>query len=279
MLYANRMGRLAVLLGCALLAACGTVAPGTEEPRARVQAQEIEAQAERSLAQGDHAAAVRQFAEAARLRLSMDEREAAGRNRLRQAEAELARRQPEAALELAGTVNDASLAEPALLLRVQANLALGRVDVARPLLNRLGRLCASGCERRGHYLLLRARMAWIDGNIQAAQRDAEAAVPALRAPQDERDLANAWRLIAAARLQTGSAASALTAAQTALELDKQLAASENIVRDWLLIGDILRRAGKAEAKTAYLRARSVAEAAGLPELAAIAEQALAQEAR
>lgn len=278
MFYPNRV-RLIALLFSLGLAACGTTPPESGGAPARVQAQEIEASAARRQAAGDFRGAAQQFAEAARLRQSMDENQAAQRNRLRQAEAELALGQADVALELAAQVDAPELAVPALLLRVQANLALGRVNLARPLMNRLARQCGANCAERGHYWLLRARMAWIDGNIRAALQDAEAAVPVLRAQQDARELANAWRLIAAARLQGGSMASALTAAQTALELDKQQAASENIVRDWLLIGDILRRAGKAEAKTAYLRARSVAEAAGLPELAAIATQALAQEAQ
>jgi len=279
MLHVNRIRLASLLLPVLLLAACGTPPQTPGEPRLRVQAQETEASAQRSLRQGDYPAAARKFAEAARLSQSMDDAQAAARNRLQQARAELAQGQAEAALELAAQVRDARLVVPALLLRVQANLALGRVDAARSLLNRLAPLCGAGCPERGSYWLLRARLAWIDGNVKAAQNDAEAAIPVLREQQEEREVANAWRLVAAARLQGGNTAGALDAAQAALEIDKQKAEPEKIVRDWLLIGDILRRAGKPEAKAAYLRARSVAQAAGLQELATIATEALAGEAR
>lgn len=277
-LFRSWWGRLGLmLLVGVLLAGCASGPEPVAEPRLRTRAQEVESEAERRHVQGDHAGAARQFAEAARLYASMDNPKAASRNRLYQARAELAQGEAELALEHANAVTDEELQVQALLLRVQANLALGRVDVARPLLNRVTPLCGSNCPERGSFWLLRARMAWVDGLMKAALADAEAAVPVLRSQGETRELANAWRLIAAARLHGGQAASALAAAQSALELDRQQALPEKIARDWLLIGDILRRAGKPEYRSAYLRARSVAEAAGLTELSQLAAQALTEE--
>lgn len=262
-----------------LLVGCGSSPKPPPEPRLRMQAQEVETIGARRYAQGDYSAAARHFAEGARLQLSLDDAAAASRNRLQQAQSELALGQAQLALEHASQVREDSLQVQALLLQVQAQLTLGRVDAVNPLLARLTTLCGSAsCTERGRLLLLQARAAWAGGDVALTLGQAEAALPILRAQQEEREIANAWRLIAAARLKTADTVAALAAARTALDIDRQLALPEKIARDWLLIGDIERRAGKAgaksEAQSAYLRAQSVAQAAGLQELAKLATKAL-----
>jgi len=268
------------LLGMSLLlVGCGASPKPPPEPRLRMQAQEVETLGARRYAQGDYSAAARHFAEGARLQLSLDDAPAASRNRLQQAQAELALGQAQLALEHASQVREDSLQVQALLLQVQAQLTLERVDAVNPLLARLTTLCGSAsCTERGRLLLLQARAAWAGGDAALALTQAEAALPILRAQQEEREIANAWRLIAAARLKTADTVAALAAARTALDIDRQLALPEKIARDWLLIGDIERRTSKAgaksEAQSAYLRAQSVAQAAGLQELAKLAAKAL-----
>lgn len=266
------------LLVILLLAGCGASPKPPPEPRLRLQAQEVEILGVRRFAQGDYSAAAGHFAEGARLQQSLDDAPAASRNRLQQAQAELALGQAQLALEHASQVHEDSLQVQALLLQVQAQLALGRVETAAPLLARLGTLCVASCTERGRLLLLQARTAWAGGDAALALTQAEAALPILRAQQEEREIANAWRLIAAARLKMADTVAALAAAQAALDIDRQLALPEKIARDWLLIGDIERQAGKAQARpqaqSAYLRAQSVAQAAGLQELAKLAAKAL-----
>jgi tetratricopeptide (TPR) repeat protein len=271
--------RCAAVLATLLLVACGSSPKPPPEPRLRVQAQELETSGARRYAQGDYSAAARHFAEAARLRSSFDDAGAAARNRLQQAQAELALGQTQQALDHASEVTEAPLQVQALLLQVQAQLALGRTDAAQALLTRLITLCESRCAERGRVQLLQARTAWAQGQAAQAATQAEAALPLLREQSEEREVANAWRLLAAARLAQGDTGRALKAAQTALDLDRQLAVPEKIARDWLLIGDIQRRAASPEARAAYQRAYAVAQAAGLRELVQLAEQSIQETSR
>lgn len=280
MRHVKPLGRaLAVALLALGLAACTSSPKPPPEPRLRAQAQEQENNGARRYAQGDYSAAARHFGEAVRLRTSLDELPAAARNRLQQAQAELALGQPQQALAHATQVTEDALQVQALLLQVQAELALGRTEAVQVVLMRLSSRCASRCAEHGRVLLLSARVAWAQGQAGDTVAQAEAALPLLREQAEEREVANAWRLIAAARLAQADAARALPAAQAALELDRRLALPEKIARDWLLIGDIHRRSGGAEARAAYQRAQAVAQAAGLRELARLAEQSLQESVR
>lgn len=271
--------RYAAVLAVALLTACGSSPKPPPEPRLRVQAQELESSGARRYAQGDYGAAARHFAEAARLRGSFDDTAAASRNRLQQAQAELALGQTQQALEHASQVMEAPLQVQALLLQVQALLALGQGDAAQIRLARLTALCEARCAERGRVQLLQARTAWAQGHAALTATQAEAALPLLREQSEEREVANAWRLLAAARLAQGEGAAALQAAQAALAIDRQLAVPEKIARDWLLIGDIQRRMASSEARMAYQRALAVAQAAGLKELVRLAELSIKETSR
>ncbi len=271
--------RYAALLATLWLVACGSSPKPPPEPRLRVQAQELETSGARRYAQGDFSAAARHFAEAARLRRSFDDAGAAARNRLQQAQAELAWGQAQQALDHASEVREEALLVQSLLLQVQALLALERAEAAQPLLMRLTTLCEARCAERGRVQLLQARTAWAQGNAAQTATQAEAALPLLREQSEEREVANAWRLLAAARLAQGEGAAALQAAQAALLIDRQLAVPEKIARDWLLIGDIQRRAASPEARAAYQRAFAVAQAAGLKELVQLADQSIKETSR
>ena len=272
------------LLLVALLAGCASSPKPPPEPRLRLQAQEAEASGARRYAQGEYLAAAQHFSEALRLRLSLDDVPAVARNRLQLAQTRLALGQAQQALDEAAQVREeGGLQLAAGLLQVQARLALGQADLARQQLVPLEAACAAACPERGRVLLLQARAAWAVGDVAQTVRLCTAAQPLLRERGEEREVANAWRLLAAAQLQAGDTAAALSAAQAALAIDRQLTLPEKIARDWLLMGDIRRRSGGAsngaDARAAYLRARTVAQAARLNDLTQLAEQALQETSR
>lgn len=272
---AESLRLLLVLLVLGLgLVGCASEPRPAPEPRLRVQAQEAEASGARRYAQGEYLAARQHFSEALRLRQSLDDGAGAARNRLQLAQAQLALGQPQPALDQASQVNAEGLQLQALLLQAQALLALERAPQAGAALAQVETLCVASCAERGRLLLLQARAAWMAGDAAAATARVTAALPLLRERGEEREVANAWRLLAVAQLGANDAAAALTAAQTALEMDRQHALPEKIARDWLLIGDIQRRAAPTQAGLAYGRAQSVAQAAGLKELVQLADRAL-----
>ena len=270
----------AVLLGALLLAGCASSPRPPPEPALRKQAMEAEADGVRRYGRADYSGAIRRFSEARRLQQSLDDVTAAARNQLNQAHAELALGQAQAALNHATEAGDGTLQAQALLVQVQANLALGRQGAASESLARMEKLCTGNCPERGSMLVLRARVALAGGNGAQALADAQAALPILKEQHEERETANAWRLIASARLALGEFPAALSAAQTALEIDRQLALPEKIARDWLLLGDIQRRGGHIDdAKSAYQRAQSVARAAGLEDIVKLATDAVMEKAQ
>jgi tetratricopeptide (TPR) repeat protein len=264
-----------LLVGALLLAGCAGDPKPPPEPPVRQQAIDAETSGVLRYVRGDYGTAIRLFSEAVRLQKSLDDGAAAARNQLNRARAELALGQAQEALSHASEVSDGPLLVPALLLQLQANLALGRFDPASELLVRLEKLCKYDCPERGSFLLLRARVALTDGNAKQALVDAESALSILKEQQEERETANALRAIAAARLALGELPAALVAAQKALEIDRQLALPEKIARDWMMVGDVHRRAGRAnDAKSAYQRAQSVAQAAGLEDIVRLASEAI-----
>ena len=128
---------------------------------------------------------------------------------------------------------------------------------------------------------MQARAALAAQRAPEALAHAEAALKLLQDMDEAAETGNAWRIIAAARLAAGDTAGALPAAGAALDIDRRLALPEKIARDWLLIGDIRRRAAPGDAlrqdsaAAAYRRALDVANAAGLAAIATTATQALA----
>lgn len=256
------------------LSACASSPKPSPEPALRKQALNAETDGARRYAQGDYAGALRLFSEAQRLQQSLDDVRAAARNRLHQAQAELALGQAALALGHASEVSESSLRVPSLLLQVQAYQALQQWAMAQATLTQLLPFCAADCADLGRLRLLQARTALAQGQAQEALTFVQTAVPLLMEQQEEREVANAWRLRAQAALKLNDAAMALASAESALTIDRKLALPEKIARDWLLIGDIRRHTPSAQAALAYQRALAVAQAAGLADVVQLATEAL-----
>ncbi len=268
-----------LVLGSLFLGGCASSSKPQPEPVLRRQALNAEKDGAHRYAQGDYAGAIRLFSEAQRLQQSGDDVSAAARNRLHQAQAELALGQAALALSYASEVRESTLLVSSLLLQTQAHLALQQVPMAQASLGQLLPLCAAGCADLGRLRLLQARTALAQGQTQEALAYAQTALPLLHEQQEERELANAWRLSAQASSKLGDTAAALASAESALAIDRQLALPEKIARDWLLIGNIQRRSQSAQATSAYQRALAVAQAAGLAEVVQLANEALKESAQ
>jgi tetratricopeptide (TPR) repeat protein len=217
---------------------------------------------------------LRGFIEAQRLQQSLDNPTAVARNQINQARAEMALGHTDAALQRASLVVDPVSQVEALLLQAQANLALGRVAVAHTHLTMLDRICSTECPFTGSVHVLHARAALMQKRPVEALAHAESALRILLERHEPLEIANAWRLIASAQLALSDTSKALGAAQAALEIDRQLALPEKIARDWLLIGDIHRKANAPQQHESYQRALAVAQAARVTEVIRIATQAL-----
>jgi len=276
------VGARLLLIAALLLAGCSS-APKTADPPRVKAALEAESDGARRYARGDYAVAARRFDEAARICASIDDAPGVGRNRLHLARAELAQGRAEAALAvLAAAAGDGEGPSPGILLTIaQAQLALGRDVAAQQSLAAASAGCGSACPQLPGLRLLQARAALAAQRAPEALAHAEAALKLLQDMDEAAETGNAWRIIAAARLAAGDTAGALPAAGAALDIDRRLALPEKIARDWLLIGDIRRRAAPGDAlrqdsaAAAYRRALDVANAAGLAAIATTATQALA----
>jgi tetratricopeptide (TPR) repeat protein len=268
------------VLAVLTLAGCGSTPKPAEPPRLKA-ALEAESDGARRYARGDYATAAQRFAEAARIHASIDDISGALRNRRHLARSELALGHAEAALLALAPAEPGDAGPPALenlLIEAQAQLALGRRDAAQLTLAAAADRCAGACPQVASLHLLQAQAALAAKRAAEARSHAQAALQWLRDKDEANETGNAWRLIAAAQLAGGVAGDALAAAHKALEIDRLLALPEKIARDWLLIGDI-RRAdarGLGDAAAAYRRALGVANAAGLADIAALAERSLAE---
>ncbi len=262
------------------LAGCASEPRPVDPPRLK-SALEAESDGAKRFQRGDFAVAERRFTEAATLFASIDDDAGNTRNRLHLARVRLAQGRAEAALELLAALPAADAAAVAvLLLKGQGLLALGRAEDASRILASAEKACAAPCAAGASLAILLGRAALARGDGAAALGQAERALQLLRDRNEPHETGNAWRLLAAARLAGGDPA-ALAAAEAALDIDRRLALPEKIARDWLLIGDIHRQrapdkaaAALEPAATAYRKARSVAEAAGLEEISLTAMQSL-----
>ena len=266
-----------------LLAGCGSAPKPADPPRLRA-ALEAESEGAKRYERGDYLLAVRRFDEAAQLHASIDDVAGTTRNRLHQSRTELALGRPQAALAILSRALPAGSEElDALLLTAQAQLALSHQEAAQRTLAAAASRCAAACPQRVSLNLLQGRAALSGQRAAEAEGHARSALKLLEDKGEGHETANAWRLIAAARLAGGDPAGALPAAQLALDIDRRLAMPEKIARDWILIGDIRQRVmrsgihpdGDGETAMAYQRALDVANAAGLAEIASLATLRLA----
>lgn len=258
-----------------LLASCGSAPKPADPPRLRA-ALEAESDGAKRYERGDFALAVRRFDEAAQLHASIDDISGVTRNRLHQARTELALDRAEAALAALAKVAPSGGEElDALLLKAQAQLALANQEAARQTLLAAASRCAAACPQGVSLNLLQGRAALVGQRTAEAERHAQTALKLLEGKHEGPEMANAWRLIAAARLAGGDPAGALPAAQHALEIDRRHALPEKIARDWILIGDIKTKVGDGETAMAYQRALDVASAAALADIVTLATSRLA----
>lgn len=265
---------LVALVGCAS-------PPRPVDPPLLKAALEAESDGAKRYQRGELVVAERRFAEAARRFASIDDAAGSTRNRLHLIRVKLAQGRADTALDLLGTIPSGLARESdVLLLHGQALLALDRAVDASQVLALAAERCGAGCAAGASLEILRGRASLRRGDALAANAHAERSLSLLRERDEPNELGNAWRLLAAARLAAGDA-TALAAAQAALDIDRRLAVPEKIARDWLLIGDIQRRLAREKATTgvndaalAYARALEIAKAAGLDEISLAASQAL-----
>jgi tetratricopeptide (TPR) repeat protein len=270
----STQGRQVLLLCAALLVACASTPAPAPPPRLQVLASEAENDAMRHYARGDYAAALRGFTLALRLQQSLDNSIEVARHQLNLAQCELALGKTQAALQRASLVTEPKFLTESRLLQAQANLSLGLVKPARPLLSQLNADCETDCTYRGTLHLLQARAALLEQQAAEAVSYSEKALNVLIEKHEDHETANAWRLMAAAQLALSDPTKAMDAAQAALSIDRKLGLPEKIARDWLLIGDIQRNGNAVQAKESYRRALAVAQAASLTEVIKIATQAM-----
>lgn len=269
-----------VLIPMLLLAACASE-PRPVDPPLLKAAYETEGDGAKRYQRGELALAERRFTEAMRRFVAIDDAAGRERNRLHIARTRLALGRSAAALELLDAAPTASESVAADLLRAQAQLALRQTDAAQVALDRAARLCTEPCREAAGVQLLRGRIALARGQSMDAVTAAEASRKLLHEETEPVELANAWRLLAAAHLAAGATEAALAAAGSALALDRKLALPEKIARDWLLFGDIHRAQARAAiggaaalAVAAFREAADVAEAAGLTDICALAIKAI-----
>lgn len=272
--------RADLLLVLALaLAGCASEPKPANPPRLK-GALEAESEGAKRFQRGDFTLAERRFAEAATLFASIDDDAGRHRNHLHLVRVHLAQGRADAALRLLEALPVEAAPVESLVLKGQALLALGRADDAARVLGAAGQACAAPCGIDASLAILLGRVALARDDGAAAMNQAERALHLLRDRNEPNETGNAWRLLAAARLARDDPA-ALAAAEAALDIDRRLALPEKIARDWLLIGDIHRRAARGgvsaaieQAAKAYRKARSVATAAGLEPIALSGLQAL-----
>lgn len=270
-----------VLVAAIAASACGSVPKPVEPPRLKA-ALEVESDGARRYQRGDFVLAERRFEEAARRFAGIDDEAGGLRNRLHLARTRLALGRADAALELLGSLPaDSPRDIEALLLKGQALLALGRVAEAGQALAAAEPRCGKDCGQLPSLKILLARTALADGRATAARLHADAALELLANDEHGQEIANAWRVLAAARLADLDPPGALAAAKAALAIDRRLALPEKIARDWLLIGDAHRGSlrdkafgAAVEASRAYQRGLDIANAEGLSEISLTASLAL-----
>ena len=266
--------RLMVIGAALMLAACAQSSRPAAEPFLRVQAIQMETDGLRRFERGDYESATRHFEQALQLQQSLDDGDAVDRNHLNLAAAALMRDQARVALvhlQALKGVKETGLQARAWQLQVQAYLALKDSVAAQQVLTPALTACTDSCAQRGSLLLLQARLALATQQATQALSHLQAALPLLQSQAQAVEVANLWRLRAGAHLSLGQSAQALAAAETALNLDRALALPEKIAQDWLLLGDIYQSSAQTNAaRAAFVRAQSVAEAAALVKVQALA---------
>ena len=265
-----------VLLSTLLLVGCAG-APSAPLPPLKLQALEAETEGARRFEQGRLEVAVAHFKEAQRLSRSLDDEAGVARNLEHQARSELAAGLPQAAQATLATISIAQRSISTDLLQAQAALALQDTAAANTTLQDLRARCQA-CAQSAAIAVLQARVALAQSQADVAEKLLQPTLKPLADQQEQRELANAWRLMAQAQALQQRHAEALASAQQALSLDRALGLPEKIAADWQLIAQVhLARnntSDAAQARMAYARARTVAQAANLQAVVAQIDQSL-----
>ena len=231
-------------------------------PPLKLQALEAETQGARRFEQGRFEVAVAQFKEAQRLNRSLDDQAGVARNLEHQARAELSAGSPQAAQATLASISIAQRSINTGILQSQAALALHDVATAHATLQDLRARC-NGCAQTAAIAVLQARVALAQSQADVAEKLLLASLKPLAEQDEPRELANAWRLLAQAQALQLRHTEALACAQQALSLDRALGLPEKIAADWMLIAQLHTPRDAALARSAYARAREVAQAAQL----------------
>ena len=259
-----------------LLAGCAG-APSAPLSPLKLQALEAETQGARRFEQGRFDVAIAQFKEAQRLSRSLDDEAGVARNLEHQARSELAAGLPQAAQITLATISIAQRSISTGLLQAQAALALQDTAAAHATLQDLRARCQA-CAQSAAIAVLQARVALAQSQADVAEKLLQPTLKPLADQQEQRELANVWRLMAQAQALQQRHAEALASAQQALNLDRALGLPEKIAADWQLIAQVhLARNNSSDAvqaRMAYARARTVAQAANLQAVVAQIDQSL-----
>lgn len=231
-------------------------------PPLKLQALEAETQGARRFEQGRFEVAITHFKEAQRLNRSLDDEAGLVRNLEHQARAELAAGSPQSAQSTLASISIVQRGVGTGLLQAQAALALQDVATAHATLQDLRSRC-NACAQTAAISVLQARVALAQSQADVAEKLLLSSLKPLAEQNEPRELANAWRLLAQAQAQQQRHTEALACAQQALRLDRALGLPDKIAADWMLIAQLHTPRDAALARSAYARAREVAQAAQL----------------
>ena len=231
-------------------------------PPLKLQALEAETQGARRFEQGRFEVAITQFKEAQRLNRSLDDEVGIARNLEHQARSELAAGLPQAAQATLATISIAQRGINTGILQAQAALGGQDFAAANTTLQDLRARCKA-CAQTAAIAVLQARVALAQSQADVAEKLLLTTLKPLAEQDEQRELANAWRLLAQAQAQQQRHTEALASAQQALSLDRALGLPDKIAADWMLIAQLHTPRDAALARSAYTRAREVAQAAQL----------------
>lgn len=263
--------RFGLVLGlCAGLVAGCASEPVARLPAKRQQAIEANNRAGVLFARGDYAGAIALYRSALALERSVENEDGIAANLINLSIAH--QRQGDraaAAAAIAEILEPGPLAFPPrrvaeaalrdAILRFDGGDAAG----AGKALERARAACPAPCALAGKLDNVEAQLAYDRRDYEAAAAAATRALAASRARGERDEVANALRLLGAARLERAEFAAADAALGEALEIDKELALSSRIGRDLLLLGRSAAGRGRTEAaRNYYARALAVARASG-----------------
>jgi len=260
-----------------LLAACAGPPPGPAVSGGEAAVIEANRRADAYLKAGDLEGAARQYREAVRVARSLEDAEGIAANAInlsivyqRLGRAEDARASLALVLERSPLAFSSERLAQAALRRSVLDLDERRTADATTWLERASNTCGQrGCSVSPAIQNVRGQLALEAGRPDQAVAAARTALAGSRAAGDRVETANALRVLGAAALKSGDAATAIAYLGEALAIDKELAAPRKIYLDLVALGRASALKGdRGAARSYYERARAVSEADRDPEGAA-----------